>query len=57
MLPARIGIEGAVTSGLDAGPIAARPAKLGAILVFTTSMGGQNTALVLRRYDDGGESS
>ena len=57
MLPARVGIEGALTSGLDAGPIAARPAKLGAILVFTTSMGGQNTALVLRRYDDGGEAS
>jgi 3-oxoacyl-[acyl-carrier-protein] synthase II len=57
MLPARIGIEGVSTSGLDAGPTAARAAELGAILVFTTSMGGQNTAMVLRRYDNGGENS
>lgn len=56
MLPARVGVEGVATSGLDAGPAPARAAELGAILVFTTSMGGQNTAMVLRRYD-GGETS
>ena len=52
MLPARIGEEGAETPGLDAGPIEARSAELRSILVFTTSMGGQNTALVLRRFDE-----
>ena len=51
MLPARIGAEGVPTPGLDAGPVEARPTELRSILVFSTSMGGQNIALVLRRFD------
>lgn len=56
MLPARLGRPGTSTPGLDAGPVEARPAKLRSILVFTTSMGGQNVALVLRRHEEEGAS-
>lgn len=51
VLPARLGPEGMQTPGLDAAPVESRSAELRNILVFTTSMGGQNIALVLRRYD------
>ncbi len=54
MLPARIGPEGMQTPGIDATPVASRAADLRNILVFTTSMGGQNIAFVLRRYDGRG---
>ena len=50
MLPARIGVAGDDTPGLDAGPVDARPAELRSILVFSTSLGGQNIALVLKRW-------
>ena len=57
MLPARIGIQGEDSSGLNAGPCEARPASLRNILVFTTSVGGQNNAYVLRKVDAGEVSS
>ena len=50
MLPARIGADGASTPGLDAGPVDAREADLRSVLVFSTSLGGQNIALVLKRW-------
>ena len=46
-LPARINTTGA--AGLDADACPARPAKVGAVLVFTPSLGGQNAAAVIRR--------
>ncbi len=46
-LPARINARGA--AGLDADACPARAATLGAILVFTPSLGGQNAAAILRR--------
>jgi len=49
-LPARLH-HGAPDSGLDAGAAPARPARLGHILVCTTSLGGQNAAIVLRAAD------
>ena len=45
MLPARRGM-GAV-DGLDAGPCDAKAADLGAVLVLSSSQGGQNTAVIL----------
>jgi 3-oxoacyl-[acyl-carrier-protein] synthase II len=46
-LPARINTKGA--AGLDADACPARAAKVGAVLVFTPSLGGQNAAAVIRR--------
>ncbi|MFO0828180.1 MAG: beta-ketoacyl synthase N-terminal-like domain-containing protein [Phycisphaerales bacterium] len=46
-LPARINTSGCAV--LDANACASRPAALRSILVLTTSLGGQNAALVLRR--------
>ncbi|MCE9620476.1 MAG: hypothetical protein K8R92_11305 [Planctomycetes bacterium] len=46
-LPARI--NGGRQGGVDAGSIAARDAKLKTIVVTTSSLGGQNAAVVLRR--------
>ncbi|MEM7230152.1 MAG: beta-ketoacyl synthase N-terminal-like domain-containing protein [Planctomycetota bacterium] len=46
-LPARINTAG--VDGLDANACAARDAELNHVLVFTTSQGGQNAAVVLRR--------
>ena len=46
-LPARINTKGA--TGLDADACPARAAKVGAVLVFTPSLGGQNAAAVIRR--------
>jgi 3-oxoacyl-[acyl-carrier-protein] synthase II len=46
-LPARLNTASA--DGLDAAACASRPAELNHILVFCTSQGGQNTALVLRK--------
>lgn len=45
-LPARLNSKN--VNGLDAAACAARDAKLRAILVMTTSQGGQNAAIVLR---------
>ncbi|MEZ6317210.1 MAG: beta-ketoacyl synthase N-terminal-like domain-containing protein [Phycisphaerales bacterium] len=47
-LPARIH-AGTPMSGVDAGAARSRDAKLGAVLVCTTALGGQNAAVVLRR--------
>ena len=49
MLPARIHTTNAV--GLDANACDARPAELKHVLVFTTSQGGQNAAMLLRRCE------
>lgn len=46
-LPARISTSGA--QGMDANACPARPAKLDYVLVSSTSQGGQNAAVVLRR--------
>ncbi|HMN96874.1 MAG TPA: beta-ketoacyl synthase N-terminal-like domain-containing protein [Phycisphaerales bacterium] len=46
MLPARLNSE--LTPGLDAVRAPSRSARLRTILIFTTSFGGQNAALVLR---------
>jgi 3-oxoacyl-[acyl-carrier-protein] synthase II len=46
-LPARINTKGA--TGLDADACPSRAAKVGAVLVFTPSLGGQNAAAVIRR--------
>jgi 3-oxoacyl-(acyl-carrier-protein) synthase len=46
-LPARINTAGATGLLANAAPAAA--AKLGAIMVLTPSMGGQNAAIILRR--------
>jgi len=48
-LPARIH-AGRPALGLDAGVSAARSANLNCVLVCTGALGGQNAALVLRRY-------
>lgn len=48
-LPARINALN--TDGLDANAVESRPAALRHILVCTTSMGGQNAAVVLRRTE------
>lgn len=47
MLPARLNTSNA--SGLDAAECPARKADLNHVLVFTTSQGGQNAAVVLRK--------
>ena len=49
-LPARIAVEDAGAHGLDSGPAEARDADLSRILVFTTSLGGQNVAILLERW-------
>ncbi|MEC9157069.1 MAG: beta-ketoacyl synthase N-terminal-like domain-containing protein [Planctomycetota bacterium] len=49
-LPARIGVEDAGAHGLDSGPAEARDADLSRVLVFTTSLGGQNVAILLERW-------
>ena len=46
-IPARL--NAAATPGLDAAAAASRPAALRAVLVLTTSLGGQNAAIILRR--------
>ncbi|MFO0784620.1 MAG: beta-ketoacyl synthase N-terminal-like domain-containing protein [Phycisphaerales bacterium] len=46
-LPARINTKGA--QGLDANAAPARSAQLGAVMVVTPSLGGQNAAIILRR--------
>ncbi|MHC4302987.1 MAG: beta-ketoacyl-[acyl-carrier-protein] synthase family protein [Planctomycetota bacterium] len=46
-LPARLNT--AAADGLDAAACPSRPAELNQILVFSTSQGGQNVALVLRK--------
>lgn len=48
-LPARIGPAGSATPGLDAAPIDAREATLRNVLVFSSSLGGQNVALLFKR--------
>lgn len=53
MLPARIGVEASQVQGVDAGPTEARSASLRNVLVCTTSLGGQNNAFVLRKFDGG----
>ena len=50
-LPARINAEG--VEGLNANATAATDASLRAMLVFTTSLGGHNAAVILRRLEDG----
>jgi 3-oxoacyl-(acyl-carrier-protein) synthase len=47
-LPARLQ-AGKPQAGLDAGPAPARPAALRHVLVATSSLGGQNAAVILRR--------
>ncbi len=47
MLPARINSRG--RAGLDAAACPARPARLEHVLVVSTSQGGQNVAMVLKR--------
>ena len=49
-LPARIGVHEPGVHGLDSGPCPSRDADLDRILVFTTSMGGQNVAILLERW-------
>ena len=49
-LPARIGVSEPGMYGLDSGPCPSRDADLNRILVFTTSMGGQNVAILLERW-------
>ena len=49
-LPARIGVSEPGPSDLDSGPCPAREAELNRILVFTTSLGGQNVAILLDRW-------
>ena len=51
-LPARIGVDQPGAHGLDSGPTDARDAELGKILVFTTSLGGQNVAMLLERWKE-----
>ncbi|MEY4832024.1 MAG: putative 3-oxoacyl-[acyl-carrier-protein] synthase [Planctomycetota bacterium] len=46
-IPARL--NAAATPGLDAAAAVSRPAALRAVLVLTTSLGGQNAAIILRR--------
>ena len=45
-LPARLNTKGA--AGLDADACASRAAKVGTVLVFTPSLGGQNAAAIIR---------
>ena len=45
MLPARL--NAGKVEGLDAGPVAARAAKLRHVLVASSALGGQNAAAVL----------
>jgi len=52
-LPARLH-HGAPAPGLQAGPAGAQAAKLRCVLVCTSSLGGQNAALVLRAPDGAG---
>jgi len=47
-LPARL--NSGRTPGVDAGAVASRAADLNVVLVVSTSFGGQNAALLLRRY-------
>jgi 3-oxoacyl-[acyl-carrier-protein] synthase II len=49
-IPARINTESPIP-GLDAGRSAARQAPLRHVLIFSTSLGGQNVALILRKVD------
>ena len=55
VLPARIGVTEQGAHGLDSGPCASHSAELNKVLVFTTSLGGQNVAVLLERWK-GGES-
>ena len=47
-LPARLN-AGTPVSGVDAGPAPARDHAIKHLLVASTSMGGQNAAMILRR--------
>jgi len=51
-LPARLNTTEA--PGLDAGACPSRDAELRYVLVSTTSQGGQNAAVILKRFDDEG---
>ena len=55
-LPARIGAIDPGDSGLNCGPCESTDAELRSILVFTTSLGGQNVAMLLRRWTNGENS-
>ena len=50
LLPARLNAES--IDGLDAAAAPSRAADLAAVLVFTTSLGGQTAAVVLTRLED-----
>jgi 3-oxoacyl-[acyl-carrier-protein] synthase II len=50
-LPARLNTTAA--DGLDANASPSRDAELTSVLVFSTSQGGQNTAVVLKRFSNG----
>jgi 3-oxoacyl-(acyl-carrier-protein) synthase len=49
-LPARLNAD--EIDGLDAAAAPSRAADLAAVLVFTTSLGGQTAAVVLTRLED-----
>ena len=49
-IPARINCENPI-DGLDAAAAESRPAGLNHVLVFSTALGGQNAALILRRAE------
>ncbi len=51
-LPARI-MAGEAIDGLDAGPVKQRDARLKYVLVCGSGLGGQNTAVVLKRHKQG----
>lgn len=48
-IPARINVEG--VEGLNANAAPAQDAKIGAVLVYTTSLGGHNAAVVLKAME------
>lgn len=48
-IPARINCDTPIDPALNAQSAASAPAKLNHVLVFTTSLGGQNVALVLKK--------
>ena len=50
-LPARLNTTGA--DGLDANACPSRDAELTSVLVFSTSQGGQNAAVVLKQFSNG----
>ena len=50
-LPARLNTTAA--DGLDANACPSRDAELTSVLVFSTSQGGQNAAVVLKQFSNG----